>query len=186
MAASVAAAPLVEVPAEAAAITELLALVSAPAPLSASALDSALRQAGLRPVVEVTAPVVELLWINLGGTLQPRILVIRTPEPLVRNRQEPAEYEPPGVPRLQRKVITLQDTPYLEVIQTPGVAGSPPLHIVAQADMNTVVVVVDAGRGTPIDLTLRRHANAFLGEAPGTADTPLFAVTLDAATWEVA
>jgi hypothetical protein len=186
MAAAAAAARLVEAPADAAAVAGLEALVAAPAPVSASALDAALRQAGLRPVVEVTDPVVELLWVNQGGTLQPRILVIRTPEPLARTRQEPAEYEPPGVPRLQRKVITLQDHPYLEVVQTPSVAGSPTMHIVSQPGMNTVVVVIDGGRGTPIDLTLRRHGNVFLGEAAGSTDTPLFAATFDAATWEVA
>jgi len=89
------------------------------------------------------------------------------------------------VPRLQRKVITLQDQPYLEIVATPGVTGAPALAIVDEPGMNTVVVVVDAGRGKPIDLTLRRHANVFLGEPSGTTDAPLFAVTLDAATWEV-
>jgi hypothetical protein len=185
MAAAVSAANLVEMPADAGAVAALEALVSAPAPVSGSALDAALRQAGLRPVVEVGNPVVEVLWVAGGGALQPRVLVIRTPEPLVRTRREPAEYEPPGVPRLQRKVITLQDKPYLEVVPTPGVAGAPPVHIVSQPGMNTVIVVVDSGRNAPIDLTLRRHGNVFLGEAAGTGDTPLFAVTLDAATWEV-
>jgi len=184
MAAAVAAANVVE--AQAATVAALEALVTSPAPVSASALDAALRQAGLRPVVDVPDPVVELVWVNTASGLQPRILVIRTPEPLVRTRQEPDQYEPPGVPRLQRKVITLQDKPYLEVVPTPGVAGAPPLHIVSQPGMNTVVVVVDSGRGEPIDLTLRRHASAFLGEAAGTSDTALFAVTFDAATWEVA
>ena len=185
MAASVAAAFLVESPAEASAIAGLEAFVGATGPISASALDAALRQAGLRPVVEVRDPAVELLWVNQGGTLQPRILVIRTPEPLIRTRQEPDQYDPPDPARLQRKVITLQDKPYLDVVATPGVAGAPTLHIVGQPGMNTVIVVVDTGRGAPIDLSLRRHGNAFLGEATGTTDNPLFAVTLDAATWEV-
>ena len=111
--------------------------------------------------------------------------MIRTAEPLVRTRQEPDQYEPPGAPRLQRKVITLQDKPYLEVVQTPGVAGAPPMTIVSQPGLNTVVVLVDAGRGAPIDLTLRQHGNAFLGEAPGHTDIELLSVTLDAATWQV-
>ena len=51
--------------------------------------------------------------------------------------------------------------------------------------MNTVVVVVDSGRGAPIDLTLRRHGNLFLGESGVAEDASLFAVTMDAATWEV-
>ena len=185
MAAAVSTANFVESPADAPAVAGLEALVTAPAPVSPSAFDAALRQAGLRPVFDVTDPVVELLWVNDGGILQPRVLVIRTPEPLVRTRQEPDQYEPPGVPRLQREVITLQDKPNLEIVPTPGIAGAAVLSIVDQPGMNTVVVVVDAGRGKPIDLTLRRHANVFLGETPGTADTPLFAVTLDAAMWEV-
>ncbi len=185
MAAAVSIANVIESPADAAAVAGLEGLLAAPSPVSASALDAALRQAGLRPVVDVTDPVVELLWVNDGGTLQPRILVIRTPEPLVRTRQEPDQYEPPGVPRLQRKVITLQDKPYLEIVPTPGIAGAASLSIVEQPGMNTVVVVVDAGRGKPIDLTLRRHGNVFLGEPAGMTDTPLFAVTFDAATWEV-
>jgi large repetitive protein len=183
MAVEVSAANLVEAPAGD--TSQLEALTSKPGTVPAAALDAALRLAGLRPVVEVTNPVVELLWATVGGTLQPRILVIRTPEPLVRTRKEPDQYEPPGVPRLQRKVITLQDTPYLEVIATEGVAGAAPLHIASQPGMNTVVVVVDSGRGAPIDLTLRRHGNKFLGENAVTEDTPLFAVTMDAATWEV-
>ncbi|WP_211231849.1 hypothetical protein [Amycolatopsis balhimycina] len=183
MAAAVSAANLVEAPADD--VSQLEALVSTPGPVSAAALDAALRQAGLRPVVAVTDPVVELLWVTVGGTLQPRVLVIRTPEPLVRTRNEPHQYEPPGVPRLQRKVITLQDKAYLEVVATPGVAGAAPLHIVGRPGMNTVVVIVDSGRGAPIDLTLRRHGNQFLGEAAGTQDAMLFAVTMDAATWEV-
>jgi hypothetical protein len=185
MAAGVAAAPLVEAPADAAAVAGLEALVGAPRPISASSLDAALRAAGLRPVVDVTDPAVELLWVSDGTVLQPRILVIRTPEPLVRTRQEPDTYEPPGAPRLQRKVITLQDKPYLEVVQTPGVAGAPTLTVVAQPGMNTIVVVVDGGRGKPVDLALRRHGNVFLGEAATTTDATLFAATLDAATWEV-
>ena len=51
--------------------------------------------------------------------------------------------------------------------------------------MNIVVVLVDSGRGAPIDLTLRRHGNKFLGENPVAEDAVLFAVTMDAATWEV-
>jgi hypothetical protein len=185
MAAAIAAANLTESTADAAGVAGLEALVAAPGPVSGSTLDAALRQAGLRPVVEVTGPVVELLWVNQGGALQPRVLVIRSPEPLVRTRQEPDQYEPPGFPRLQRKVITLQDKPYLEVIPTPGVANAAPLHIVSQPGMNTIVVVVDSGRNRPIDLALRRHASTFLGEAAGTSDQSLLAVTLDAATWEV-
>jgi hypothetical protein len=60
------------------------------------------------------------------------------------------------------------------------------LKVVAAPGVNTIVVVVDAGRGKPIDLTLRRHANAFLGEGTAVTDTPLLAMTLDAPTWEVA
>jgi len=126
-----------------------------------------------------------VLWVEIGGMLQPRILVIRTPEPLVRTRREPDTYEPPGVPRLQRKVITLQDKPYLEVVQTPGVSGAPATSIVSQAGLNTVVLVVDGGRRAPIDLTLREHGNVFLGEVAGYTDIELLSVTLDAATWQV-
>jgi hypothetical protein len=82
-------------------------------------------------------------------------------------------------------VIELQDTSYLDVVATPGVANAAPLHIVSQPGMNTVVVVVDNGRGAPIDLTLRRHGNKFLGEPAIDESVRLFAVTYDAATWEV-
>ena len=183
LAGSVAAARFTETPSTD--VSGLVALAAAAGPLSASALDAALKQAGLKPVHEVTEPTVEVLWVTIGGVLQPRALVIRTAEPLVRTRQEPDQYEPPGAPRLQRKVITLQDKPYLEVVQTPGVAGAPPMTIVSQPGLNTVVVLVDAGRGAPIDLTLRQHGNAFLGEAPGHTDIELLSVTLDAATWQV-
>lgn len=172
--------------AAAADVTDLEALVSAPGPMSGAALDAALRKAGLRPVLEVTDPEIEVLWVLGAGGLQPRIFVIRTPEPLVRTRREPEEYEPPGQPRLQRKIIRLVDKPYLEVVQTPGVPGAPVMHIVSQPALNTVIVVVDAGRDTPIDLSLRRHDNAFLGEGSGVADVSLLEMRLDAATWEVA
>jgi hypothetical protein len=185
MAAAVAAANLVEAPADAAAVAGLEALVGQDT-VSPAQLDAALRSAGLRPVVDVPNPVVDLLWVTSGGTLQPRILIIRTPEPLVRTRRQPDTYEDPSVPRLQRSVIQLVDKPFLQVVPTTGVAGAPTLHIVSQPGMNTVIVIVDNGRGQPIDLSLRRYANPFLGE-PTTAadDMPLFAVTLDAATWEV-
>jgi large repetitive protein len=185
MAADVAAATLVESPVAAADVAGLEALTG-PNPVSATDLDAALRRAGLHPVGDVPNPVVELLWVPSGAALQPRVLVIRTPEPLCRDRKQPDSYQPPGVPRLQRSVITLVDKPFLDVVPTAGVAGAPNLHIVTQAAMNTVVVVIDDGRGRPIDLSLRRYPNPFLGEADGPpTDTALFAVTLDAATWEV-
>ncbi|OCB55639.1 hypothetical protein A5722_16965 [Mycobacterium vulneris] len=185
MAAAAAAANLTEAPADAAAVAGLEALVGQDT-VSPAQLDAALRTAGLKPVVDVPNPVVDLLWVTSGGTLQPRILVIRTPEPLVRTRRQPDTYDDPSVPRLQRSVIQLVDKPFLEVVPTTGIAGAPTLHIVSQPGMNTVVVVIDNGRGQPIDLSLRRYPNPFLGE-PTTApdDMPLFAVTLDAATWEV-
>lgn len=185
MAGSVSGARFTETPSATGAVAGLEALATSPGPLSASTLDAALRQAGLKPVHEVTEPTVDVLWVEIGGVLQPRILVIRTPEPLVRTRREPDTYEPPGVPRLQRKVITLQDKPYLEVVQTPGVSGAPATSIVSQAGLNTVVLVVDGGRSAPIDLTLREHGNVFLGEVAGYTDIELLSVTLDAATWQV-
>ncbi|ANP51088.1 hypothetical protein J2Z21_009671 [Streptomyces griseochromogenes] len=185
MAADVATSEVAEAPAERSAVAGLEALVTAPGRLSAAALDAALLQAGLRPVMPVTDPAVDVLWVSMAGVLQPRVLIVRTPEPLVRTRREPVDYAPPGVPRLQRKVITLQDRPHLEVVPTEGIAGAPGLHIVSQPGLNTLVVIVDAGRGAPIGLTLREHGNAFLGEAAGYTDTSLLALTLDAATWEV-
>jgi large repetitive protein len=112
--------------------------------------------------------------------------VIRTPEPLVRTRKEPQNYEPPGQPRLQREVISLVDKPYLEVVAMAGVAGAAPLHIVSQPGLNLVIAAVDAGRNKPIAFSLRVHENQFLGEGSGTSDIDLLKMTLDAAIWEVA
>jgi hypothetical protein len=179
MCADVRAAAVREFPATAADVTGLEALVTQPGPVAGATLDAALRQAGLRPVLEVTDPEVEVLWVPGVGGLQPRILVLRTPEPLVRARRQPEQYEPPGQPRLGRKVIRLVDKPYLEVV---GGAGT---HIVSQPGRNTVVVVVDQGRDKPIGLSLREHDNPFLGEGSAVADTELLALHMDAATWEV-
>lgn len=184
MCAAVRAAAVREFPATAADVTGLEALVTQPGPVAGSTLDAALRQAGLRPVLEVTDPEVEVLWVPGTGGLQPRVLVVRTPEPLVRTRRRPQQYEPPGQPRLQRKVIQLVDKPYLEVVDA-ALAGAPALHIVSQPGRNTVVVVVDQGRDKPIGLTLREHHNPFLGEGIGTAATELLRLRMDAATWEV-
>jgi hypothetical protein len=185
MCADVAKASMLEYPAIVADIDELLALGSATLPLSSAALDSALRKAGLRPVVDVPEAVFEVLWVESGGSLQPRVIVIRTPEPLARMCKEPEAYSPPGQPRLQREVITLVDKPYLEVIQTTGVAGAPPMQIVTQPGMNTVILLIENGRNAPIDLSLRQHDNPFLGEGSGVTDIELLRFTLDAATWEV-
>ena len=145
MCADVAMSKPAEFPAGAADIAGLLALLNAPQ-LSRSQIDAALGKAGLRPVVEVKVPEVEILWVPDGGALQPRLVVIRTPEPLVRTRKEPQNYEPPGQPRLQREVISLVDKPYLEVIPTAGVGGAAPLHIISQPGLNLVIAAVDAGR----------------------------------------
>jgi hypothetical protein len=185
LAAAVAAAKPTEGPAEAAAVTSLESLAAGPGPVSSAALDAALLQAGLRPVVDVTEPVIDVLWVSAGGVLQPRILVLRTPEPLVRTRRQPQLTAPPGAPRLQREVITLQDQPYLEVVATPGVVGAPTLHVVSEPGLSVVLVVVDSGRGTPIELTLREHDNPFLGEGTAVIDMSLLSLTFDAPTWEV-
>ena len=184
MCADVAAATLTEIPAGD--LTGILALGSAPRPMSAAALDAALAAAGLRPVVGVPGPEIEVVWDEVGGVWQPRVLVIRTPEPLVRTRKEPAAYEPPGQPRLQREVISLVDRPFLEVVQTPGVAGAPTMQIVSEPGLDAVIVLIEAGRDAPISLSVRRHANQLLGEGSGSTIVGLVAMTLDAATWEVA
>jgi hypothetical protein len=188
MCADVAAATMREFPAAAGEVAALEALATAPGPLSAAALDEALRQAGLRPVLEVDAPEVDVVWVPGSGGLQPRILVLRTPEPLVRTRREPEEHEPPGQPRLQRKVIHLVDKPYLEVVPPGEQFGAPPMQVISRPGLNTVVVVIEGGRGLPIGLMLREHLNPFLGEEtddPEVPDTELLKLTLDAATWEV-
>jgi hypothetical protein len=184
----VAAASMREFPATAGEVAALEALATAPGPLSAAALDDALRQAGLRPVLEVDAPEVDVVWVPDPDGLQPRILVLRTPEPLVRTRREPEEYEPPGQPRLRREVIHLVDKPYLEVVPPGEGFGAPPMQIISRPGLNTVVVVIDGGRGMPIGLMLREYLNPFLGEEnddPEAPDTELLKLTLDAATWEV-
>ncbi|KAA1176986.1 hypothetical protein FP026_25830 [Rhizobium tropici] len=175
----------VEFPASGADIAALLALLNAPQ-LSRSQIDAALGEAGLRPVVEVKSPEVEVLWVPDGGALQPRLIVIRTPEPLVRTRKEPQNHEPPGQPRLQREVISLVDKPYLEVVPTAGIGGAAPLHIISEPGLNLVIVAIDAGRNKPIALSLRVHENQFLGEGSDISDIELLKMTLDAAIWEVA
>lgn len=184
MCADVSSAQVTEMPASASDIGDLAALVGA-ATLSPAAMDAALRKAGLRPVVDVTDPEVEILWTAEGGALQPRILVLRTPEPLVRMRKELLQYAPPGQPRLQREVMTLVDKPHLQVIPTPGVAGAPTMQVISQPGLNLVVVVIDAGRGKPIALSVRRHDNPLLGEGSGSSDIQLLNMTLNAAMWEV-
>lgn len=185
MCADVSSSQVTEMPATAADIADLVALVGAPAPRSPAAIDAALRKAGLRPVVDVTDPEIEILWVPEGGAQQPRVIVLRTPEPLVRVRKELLQYAPPGQPRLQREVMTLVDKPYLEVVQTPGVAGAPTMQVISQPGLNLVVVVIDAGRNKPIALSVRRHDNPLLGEGSGSSDINLLKVTLDAAMWEL-
>lgn len=184
MCADVGASRYTELPCEPAAAADLIALVGLPAPLSPARFDDALRKAGLRPVVDTKECEIEVLWILDAGKLQPRIIVIRTPEPLVRVRMEPEKVEPPGQKRLQREVIHLVEKPYLEVVATPGVPGAPALHVVSQPNLNLVVVVVDAGRNAPIALSVRRQKSPFLGEGSGTSDIGLFQMTLAAAVWE--
>jgi hypothetical protein len=135
-------------------------------------------------VVDVQDPEVEILWVpGSGGVHQPRVLVIRTPEPLVRTRRQPVDYEPPGQPRLGRKAIRLADRPYLEIIPAPG---GPNLHILSQPGLGVVIVIVDDGRGKPLGLELREHRNPFLGEAgPDPKPCRLLNLQLDAAIWEV-
>ncbi|WP_428411628.1 hypothetical protein [Pararhizobium sp.] len=166
-------------------IAALEALSNAQAPLSRSQIDEALRVAGLRPVLDVTAPEVEVLWSANGGTLQPRIVVLRTPEPLVRTRKQPVNIQPPGQPRLQREVIVMEDQPYLEVVASTDVTGAAGLTIISQPGFNVVIMLVTEGRGRPISISLRRHDSAFLGEVEGTSDVGLITMTLDAAIWEV-
>ncbi|WP_412066278.1 cadherin-like beta sandwich domain-containing protein [Rhizobium sp. SYY.PMSO] len=166
-------------------ISAIEALAGAPAPLSRSQIDDALGTAGLRPVLDVASPEVEVMWSGSGGTQQPRVLVLRTPEPLVRTRKQPVNIEPPGQPRLQREVIVMEDRPYLEVVASADVPGSAGLTIISQPGLNVVIALVAEGRGKPISLSLRRHDSAFLGEVEGTSDIDLFTMTLQAAIWEV-
>jgi hypothetical protein len=165
-------------------IAELEALATAPAPLSRSQIDDALRTAGLRPVLDVTAPEIEVLWNASGATQQPRVVVLRTPEPLVRTRKQPVNIAPPGQPRLQREVIVMEDRPYLEVVASTDVPGAAGLTVIGQPGLNVVIMLVAEGRGKPISVSLRRHDSAFLGEVEGTSDIDLFTMTLDAAIWE--
>jgi hypothetical protein len=120
-----------------------------------------------------------------SGTRIPPVLGTLICSPSTNRRQ--AADRGPGADRRcrSRSVITLQDKPYLEIVPTPGLMGAAPLHLVTEPGRNTAVAIVDAGRGLPIGLSLRRHGNAFLGEPAAISDAPLFTVTLDAPTWEV-
>jgi hypothetical protein len=183
LAAAVGAADVVESPAPAGDLAGLVALASATGAISGAALDAALRKAGLRPVVEVQRPEVDLVWTPVGGFEQPRLLVVRTPEPLIRTRREPEAYTPPGQTRLQRKVLRLVPKPFLEVV---AAAGEPQMTIVGRPGMNTLLVLLEQARGKTVSLKLRRHDNALLGEGTGFVDMPLLTIVPDAPTWTVA
>jgi hypothetical protein len=185
MCADVASSPVRQAPASAAAVAELVALASAPGPLAGSSLDAALRTAGLRPVTDVEEPEVEVLWTPDGGALQPRVVVLRTPEPLVRLRRRPVDYEPPGQPRLGRKVARLELRPFLEIIATPGNASAPVLRQISAPNLGTVVFILDEARGKTLDLSLRRHNDPFLDTAGAPVDIALLRLVLQSAPWEV-
>ena len=72
MCADVATSTVTEFPSTPGDIAALAALAGAPGTLSSAALDAALRAAGLRPVVEVPDPEIEVLWVQTGAALQPR------------------------------------------------------------------------------------------------------------------
>lgn len=163
-------------------ISAILALAGAPAPLSRSQIDDALRSAGLRPLVDTQEPELEIVWGAVGGLQQPRILIVRTPEPLMRTRKMPTTIEPPGQPRLQREVVSMQDAVHLEVVPGPGAAA---MTLLAQPGLNIVIALIEQGRGKPISLKLRRHHSAFYGEGDSVADIDLIDLKLDAAIWEL-
>lgn len=171
-------------PMEAAAAASLVGL-AAPGALSPAALDAALRGAGLRPVVDVDVPEVEVLWTPEGGVQQPRVMVIRTPEPLLRTRMQPENYSPPGNDRLYREVVQMSPKPYLDVVATPGVPNAAPTTVVGQPGMSTILVLIDGGRGKPISLTLRRYPVAILGEGTLNTDFALMSLRFDGPSWEL-
>jgi hypothetical protein len=176
---------VVEFPADAAGIAGLVGL-AAPGALSPASLDDALRGAGVRPVVDVDVPEIEVLWTEVAGVQQPRILVVRTPEPLLRTRMEPETYSPLPDDRLYREVIRMTAKPYLDLVGTPGVAGAATATVVGRPGMSTVLILLDDARGKPVALSLRSHAAAILGEGSGTTDYELLSLVFDAPTWEVA
>ncbi|MEU6076034.1 hypothetical protein [Micromonospora sp. NPDC047074] len=184
MCADVVSSRVTESPADAVAIAGLVAL-AAPGALNPAALDSALRAAGLRPVVNVEGPEVEVLWTAIGGVQQPRVLVIRTPEPLLRTRAQPENYSPPGNDRLYREVIRMAPKPYLDIVATPGAAGAAAIAVVGQPGMSTILVLVEDGRGKPISLSLRRFSAAILGESNTTTDHALLSLNFDGPSWEL-
>ena len=183
MAAAVVSASFREQPATSAQLARLLALAATPDELSAADVDAALLDAGLRPAVVVTDPEVEVLWVEQHDRWHPRVLVLRTPEPLVRDRRGPQSYQPPSQPRLQREVVRLTEQPYLELVPD---AGSPDMTILAAPGLAVAVVIVDGNHDAPIELLLRRHDSPFLGEADGATDSFLLGLRLDRPTWEVA
>lgn len=187
MCAAVQAAEVRQSPSDATAISDLVALATAATPMAARALDDALRRAGLDPATPVDLPRVEVLWVPDAIGVQPRVIVIRTPEPLVRIRRTPVDYEPPGQPRLDRKVTRLEHRPFLDVIPTPAPAAGPnPTMRVKHAEGGGVlVVVVDQGRGTTVDLTVRRSNDPFLDQVPGVVDSQLLALSFASAPWEL-
>jgi hypothetical protein len=184
MCAAVAALDVVQAPAAAADLADLVKLGSTTGPVSASALDAALAKAGLHPSVPVDSPTADLLWVPDVGGLQPRVLVLRTPEPLLRTRRVPRDYEPPGQPRLGRKVTRLESTTYLEIVATPGAPAGPAFQVVGEPGMGTLVVLITSGRGKALDLSLRQHESAFIEGADAAVDTKLIQMNLAAAPWE--
>jgi hypothetical protein len=186
MCAAVAAASVRQAPTTDGEIVGLIALAGAPGKLSASALDDALRAAGLEPATPVTTPIADLLWLPDVGGLQPRVLVLRTPEPLTRTRRTPTDYEPPGQPRLDRKITRLEDSTYLKVVTTSGNPNPASFQMITAPGMGTIVFLITSGRGKTLDLSLRVEKDPFLDDSSGNSNIELLKLNFASAPWEEA
>lgn len=173
-------------PAPDADLDPLKALLTAPGALSAGQLDAALRAARLEPATPVDAPTVDIVWEAIAGVSQPNIVVLRTPEPLIRMRRTPVDVEPAGQPRLGRKISRLELRPFLEIVATPGVAGAAAIQAVGAPHIGIALVFPDSARGKVVDLSIRRHDDPFLDSSAGAIDVELLHLRLTSAPWETA
>jgi hypothetical protein len=184
MCAHVAGARVDQRPASVADIAALVALGAAPGPLAGSAVDDALRAAGLRPTSQVDFPETELLWVAEAGGLQPRVVIVRTPEPLIRVRSTPVDHKIENQPRLQTKVTRLEPVTHLDVVATAGNPNAPAMQLVGAAGFGTLIILLTAARGKTLDLSLRRRSDPYLDGTAAVVDIELLRIDLRSAPWE--
>jgi hypothetical protein len=125
-----------------------------------------------------------LLWVAEAGGLQPRVLIVRTPEPLIRVRQTPVDHPIINQPRLQTKVTRLEPVTHLEVVATAANPNAPVMQLVGATGLGTLVVLLTSARGKMLDLSLRRHDDPYLDGGAGTVDIELLRIDLASAPWE--